>query len=486
MRDVEGDKENAGARPGIVVVDAAEHDFSYKVSSSDHHGVRNHHLESTTTAEPSLVGLTTDDNSLLFSGGPSIDFSLPGSTARQPGGDHEHAGATSSTGDHAAADAHAARPRSPDPLNRSLQSVDLDKKSLAYQRELLRRVHEERQVQNEKLLGEQQDKKAWELQKRREEEERRFEAQALAEGLAATRARAVSEIEKAVSSSSRSLKKDRAGAGSVRIGGVEVAEEALPRRPDATIANLTRSDEAFALASAPRTSMDPGQISGHQDVPMVARPPGARSHHHPAAVAEFDIRQDERSGQIWAKSSQDAALVLTSGEDQIRFAQQIEAQNLKQILSTPRTQKACREMGILPTELSIRQVSEFAQVGDPPSRTKMRFQHFEQKRQEKLKMVLAARARIVANEFESVGRGDNQKNSFALSMMEDMLDKEARRLEKKLRWGRDKGCSYGKTGREKGRAGGWETRRILGKNLIPVPYFRFSFQVLVTGERGMR
>ena len=135
-----------------------------------------HHFESTTTAEPSLVGITSsDDAATSITGGPSIDFSLPGSTARD--GSTARSARTNNM-NNILTTTSGSDGRS-DPLNRSLESVDLDRKSIAYQRELLKRVHEERQTQNEKLLEEQQDKKARELQLKRQEEENRFAAEAL-------------------------------------------------------------------------------------------------------------------------------------------------------------------------------------------------------------------------------------------------------------------------------------------------------------------
>ena len=98
-----------------------------------------------------------------------------------------HAAAASRTGQ--AASSSSTQPvsdRRDDPLNRSLDSLDLDeqKKSIAYQRELLKRVHEERNVQNEALLTEQDERRQRREAAVREEEQARFQAQAVAEGIA--------------------------------------------------------------------------------------------------------------------------------------------------------------------------------------------------------------------------------------------------------------------------------------------------------------
>eukprot|EP00392_Amoebophrya_sp_AT5.2_P013159 g13272.t1 len=123
--------------------------------------------------------------------------------------------------------------------------------------------------------------------------------------------------------------------------------------------------------------------------------------------------------------------------DQILLAQSVENANLKKMLSTPRTLQACKELGIVPSELHIKQLQDFAKVNDPSKDTmKMRFQHFEGKRQEKLRLVLEARSKIIAREFENLGGVDGSgagNNFYSLQLMEDILDQEAKRLAKKLK-----------------------------------------------------
>lgn len=124
--------------------------------------------------------------------------------------------------------------------------------------------------------------------------------------------------------------------------------------------------------------------------------------------------------------------------DQILLAQSVENANLKKMLSTPRTLQACKELGIVPSELHIKQLQDFAKVNDPSKDTmKMRFQHFEGKRQEKLRLVLEARSKIIAREFENLGGVDGSgagNNFYSLQLMEDILDQEAKRLAKKLKY----------------------------------------------------
>jgi hypothetical protein len=68
----------------------------------------------------------------------------------------------------------------------------------------------------------------------------------------------------------------------------------------------------------------------------------------------------------------------------------------------------------------------------------MRFHHYEQRRQEKLNIVLAERARIITDELDGIGLNSNRSPSpdsisrgqQHLVMMEHLLDKEAKRLER--------------------------------------------------------
>ena len=58
---------------------------------------------------------------------------------------------------------------------------------------------------------------------------------------------------------------------------------------------------------------------------------------------------------------------------------------------------------------------------------RMRFNHHEKKRQDKLKLVLETRAQIMAEDFETGasskgGSGGGSASLYSLKIMEDMLD----------------------------------------------------------------
>eukprot|EP00746_Dinoflagellata_sp_MGD_P160869 gnl/MRDRNA2_/MRDRNA2_87809_c0_seq1.p1 gnl/MRDRNA2_/MRDRNA2_87809_c0~~gnl/MRDRNA2_/MRDRNA2_87809_c0_seq1.p1 ORF type:complete len:690 (-),score=179.32 gnl/MRDRNA2_/MRDRNA2_87809_c0_seq1:235-2304(-) len=121
------------------------------------------------------------------------------------------------------------------------------------------------------------------------------------------------------------------------------------------------------------------------------------------------------------------------GDEQVLdMAQQIENRNLSRLLDTPRTKEACKRTGILPSELRVKALSDFAIIGDRPERQRLRFDHYENKRQEKLKLVLAERTKIMHEKIHDEMLGA-AKGFQSLQMMEELLDKEAKRQEKALK-----------------------------------------------------
>jgi len=119
-------------------------------------------------------------------------------------------------------------------------------------------------------------------------------------------------------------------------------------------------------------------------------------------------------------------------EHVLDMAQQIENRNLSRLLDTPRTKEACRRTGILASELRVKALHDFAIIGDRPERQRLRFDHYENKRQEKLKIVLAERTKIMHEKMQDEMLGA-AKGFQSLQMMEELLDKEAKRQEKALK-----------------------------------------------------
>lgn len=133
------------------------------------------------------------------------------------------------------------------------------------------------------------------------------------------------------------------------------------------------------------------------------------------------------------RAHRDQQVVQRNGDQGVLdIAQEIENRNLSRKLDTPRTKEACKRTGILPSELRVKALQEFNQVGDPPARTRMRFDHYENKRQEKLKIVLAERSKIMQEQLQKDMMGP-AKGYHALQMMEELLDKEAKHQERELR-----------------------------------------------------
>lgn len=150
---------------------------------------------------------------------------------------------------------------------------------------------------------------------------------------------------------------------------------------------------------------------------------------------EFNMPQpmSERRSARSSRAHRDHQVVQrNNNQGVLDIAQQVENRNLSRMLDTPRTKEACKRTGILPQELRVKPLQEFAQIGDKPERQRMRFDHYENKRQEKLKIVLAERSRIMQEKMQQEMMGP-AKGYAALQMMEELLDKEAKHQEKELR-----------------------------------------------------
>jgi len=110
------------------------------------------------------------------------------------------------------------------------------------------------------------------------------------------------------------------------------------------------------------------------------------------------------------------------------LAQKLEGDSLKRF-DSPRTREACNRLGVKIKDLETRSLQSFKQVGDTIERVRIRFNHYEAKRQDLLKKVLCERGKIVG---EKSHYGDSSQQA-TLRFMEDLLDKEAKRLEKEIK-----------------------------------------------------
>lgn len=140
------------------------------------------------------------------------------------------------------------------------------------------------------------------------------------------------------------------------------------------------------------------------------------------------------SGGYPSGPSQDAQLAHRLGPNELvlDIAQQCENRNLTRMLDTPRMKEACRRTGILASELRVKALQEFAVIGDRPERQRLRFDHYENKRQQKLKTVLAERSRLMQESLKKDMLGTGPQY-HSLQMMEQLLDQEAKRQERELR-----------------------------------------------------
>jgi hypothetical protein len=110
----------------------------------------------------------------------------------------------------------------------------------------------------------------------------------------------------------------------------------------------------------------------------------------------------------------------------------LEGGAVQRLLDTPRTKEAFKRSGIQKVELTVKAFQDFYIAGDMAEKQRLRFNHYETRRQEKLNIVLQERARIIAEQANATGTGD-ALNFQSLQLMEGLLDTEAKRLEKTLR-----------------------------------------------------
>merc|ERR550514_77701 len=105
---------------------------------------------------------------------------------------------------------------------------------------------------------------------------------------------------------------------------------------------------------------------------------------------------------------------------------------VQRLLDTPRTKDAFLRSGLTKKDLTVKAYQDFFIPGDLPEKQRLRFNHYETRRQEKLNLVLQERAKIIAERAKTGGLGDTL-NYQSLQLMEGLLDTESKRLEKTLR-----------------------------------------------------
>lgn len=99
------------------------------------------------------------------------------------------------------------------------------------------------------------------------------------------------------------------------------------------------------------------------------------------------------------------------------------------VSDTPRLREALQRMGLLYSDLQPRTLASFSVPGEFMERTRMRFEHYETKRMERVALALAERAKVIA-EAEDDKEGPSGP---LLVVMESLLDKESKRLEQDLK-----------------------------------------------------
>merc|ERR550514_589503 len=145
---------------------------------------------------------------------------------------------------------------------------------------------------------------------------------------------------------------------------------------------------------------------------------------------------------------------------------------VQRLLDTPRTKDAFLRSGLTKKDLTVKAYQDFFIPGDLPEKQRLRFNHYETRRQEKLNLVLQERAKIIAERAKTGGLGDTL-NYQSLQLMEGLLDTESKRLEKTLRAQlryhqaveRENGLQLTKEQSLKGKLGYRQERSVVAKSV---------------------
>jgi len=102
--------------------------------------------------------------------------------------------------------------------------------------------------------------------------------------------------------------------------------------------------------------------------------------------------------------------------------------------NTPRSKLAMTRCGILLEEVQVKRFHEFYIPGDGSDKQRKRFTHYEMKRQGKVGLILRERAKILVENQRKKTMPDaaTRRSYLSLQAMEQVLDKEAGRLEHEL------------------------------------------------------
>jgi len=111
---------------------------------------------------------------------------------------------------------------------------------------------------------------------------------------------------------------------------------------------------------------------------------------------------------------------------------ELESMQSQKVLETPRTREACRRLGLSLEDLHFRAFESFRVPGDMKEKQQLRFDHYEKKRKDRLAQVLAERAKVIASNARK-GEFPGVQSAQFLGMLENLFEKEAKRLETDLK-----------------------------------------------------
>jgi len=201
--------------------------------------------------------------------------------------------------------------------------------------------------------------------------------------------------------------------------------------PAGAAANMARSAGADFFASmdhaadlAPQSPDD----TPRDETPARAATPPVQPR-APTPVRNAPTAEDSGLGSSPARTT--PATPMTQVMKTTEFDEPLDGA-VQRLLDTPRTREAFQRSGLRKEELQVKSYQDFYVPGDLPEKQRLRFNHYETRRQEKLNMVLQERAKVIAEKVRGNQTGDTL-NYQSLQLMEGLLDTESKRLEKSLR-----------------------------------------------------
>ncbi|CEM12741.1 unnamed protein product [Vitrella brassicaformis CCMP3155] len=211
-----------------------------------------------------------------------------------------------------------------------------------------------------------------------------------------------------------------------------------------------------ALAAGKAYAQRHRGASSQNDPEVPSSPPPV----HSEDAHEYRDTADESQALSNPKAVAQRAIAAVTDYIAMQNAQAMEQEQIEELLKSPRTKTACKRLGFKPVDLRPKKLEDFFVRGEAEEKQQVRFEYAERKRQQRLNQVLDERDKLLedpmaATTYSQEEGGDarlaeSMTMSFlhhqsqgsdtltsqqlsSLNAIEQLMDREARRLEQELR-----------------------------------------------------